>query len=48
MRFTLALVVIGLAIAALVYVASGGRVLFLPLLFILPLAFFGFGRRRGR
>jgi hypothetical protein len=38
---------IGLAIAVLVYVISGGHVLFLPLLFIpLGIFSFGFGRRR--
>ena len=36
---------IGLAIALIVFVATGGHVLFLPLLF-LPLGLFGFGHRR--
>jgi hypothetical protein len=40
-------IAIGLAIAVLVYVISGGHVLFLPLLFI-PFCVFGFGRRRQR
>ncbi|HYF26260.1 MAG TPA: hypothetical protein VD931_11025 [Baekduia sp.] len=38
---------IGLAIAAIVFVATGGHVLFLPLLF-LPFLFMGGGRRRHR
>jgi hypothetical protein len=37
-------IAIGLAVAIVVYVATGGHVLFLPLLFI-PLCFFAFGRR---
>jgi hypothetical protein len=36
---------IGLAIAVIVFVVSGGHVLFLPLLFI-PLGLFSFGHRR--
>ena len=36
---------IGLAIAVIVFVASGGHVLFLPLLF-LPLGLFSLGHRR--
>jgi hypothetical protein len=43
MRF----LVIGLAIAIAVYLLSAGHVVFLPLLLILPLGFFG-GRRRRR
>ena len=35
----------GLAVAALVYVISGGHVVFLPLLLLFPLGLF-FGRRR--
>ena len=38
---------IGLAIAVIVFVVSGGHVLFLPLLF-LPLGLFSLGRRRRR
>jgi hypothetical protein len=45
MRVTLFLLLAGLAIAALVYVVSGGHVIFLPLFFLLPLGLF-FGRRR--
>jgi hypothetical protein len=39
------LLLFGLIIAGVVYVISGGHVIFLPLLFLLPLALFG-GRRR--
>ena len=46
MRLTLLLFLGGIAIALLVYVISGGSVLFLPLLLILPLGLF-FGRRRA-
>ncbi len=38
---------IGLAIAVIVFVVSGGHVLFLPLLF-LPLGLFSLGQRRRR
>lgn len=39
----------GLLIALLVFVISGGHVLFLPLLFLLPLGgLFGHRRRYGR
>lgn len=38
---------IGLAVAVLVFVISGGHVFFLPLLFV-PLGLFGFGHRRKR
>jgi hypothetical protein len=44
MRWLLA----GLVIAAVVYLATNGHVLFLPLLFVLPLTFLGGGRRRRR
>lgn len=37
---------IGLIIAAVVFIASGGHVVFLPLFFLLPLGGL-FGRRRG-
>jgi hypothetical protein len=36
----------GLAVAAIVYVATGGHVVFLPILLVLPLGFFALGRRR--
>jgi hypothetical protein len=38
---------IGLAIAVVVFVVTGGHVFFLPLLF-LPLGLFSFGQRRKR
>jgi hypothetical protein len=38
---------VGLAIAVIVFVVSGGHVLFLPLLF-LPVGLFSLGRRRRR
>ncbi len=41
------LVILGLLVAAVVFVVSGGHLLFLPLFFLLPLGGF-FGRRRGR
>ena len=43
MRFAL----FGLLIAALVFVASGGHALFLPLFFVLPLGGLFGHRRRG-
>jgi hypothetical protein len=42
------LLLIGLAIAVVLFFATGGHLIFLPLFFVLPLGFFGFGRRRGR
>jgi hypothetical protein len=45
MPLTLLVLVAGLAIAALVYVVSGGHVFFLPLILLLPLGLF-IGRRR--
>jgi hypothetical protein len=48
MRLTLLLLAGGLAVALLVWAATGGHVLFLPLLFVLPLGLFGLGRRRDR
>jgi hypothetical protein len=48
MRFSLILLLIGLAVAAIVFAASGGHVLLLPFLFVLPLGLFGLGRRRDR
>jgi hypothetical protein len=45
MRFAL----LGLLLAALIFVISGGHVVFLPLLFLLPLGgLFGHRRRYGR
>ena len=47
MPFTLLVLLGGVAVAVLVYVISGGHVLFLPLLLLFPLGlFFGRGRRR--
>ena len=47
MRFTLLVLLGGIAVAVLVYVISGGHVFFLPVLLLLPLGlFFGRGRRR--
>jgi hypothetical protein len=40
-----ALLAIGLAIGIVVFVVSGGHILFLPLLFI-PIGLLGFGHRR--
>ena len=39
-------VLVSAAIALVVYAATGGRVIFLPLLLLLPFAFFSFGRGR--
>jgi hypothetical protein len=45
MRFAL----IGLVLAAAIFLLSGGHVIFLPLLFLLPLGgLFGHRRRYGR
>jgi hypothetical protein len=40
---------LGLIVAAVIFAISGGHVIFLPLLFLLPLGFFGGHRtvRRG-
>jgi hypothetical protein len=40
------LLLIGLAVAAVIFLATGGHVIFLPLFFVLPLGLFGLGRRR--
>jgi hypothetical protein len=45
MPLTLLVLLAGLAIAAFVYVLSGGHVFFLPLILLLPLGIF-VGRRR--
>lgn len=47
-RITLMLLLGGLAVAAIVFAATGGHVLLLPFLFVLPLGLFGLGRRRDR
>jgi hypothetical protein len=41
------LLAIGLAVAVIVFVVSGGHIVFLPLLF-LPLGLFSLGHRRRR
>lgn len=38
---------VGIAVALLVFVISGGHIFFLPLLFV-PLGLFGLGHRRRR
>jgi len=48
MRSTLLLLLAGLAVASIVFAATGGRFLFLPFLFVLPLGLFSLGRRRER
>jgi hypothetical protein len=48
MRTMLLLLLAGLAVAAVVWAATGGHVLFLPFLLVLPLGIFGLGRRRRR
>jgi hypothetical protein len=40
------LLLLGLAIAVAVFLVSGGHVIFLPLVLILPLGLFGIRRRR--
>ena len=45
MPLTLIIFLGGLAVALIVYVVTGGHVIFLPLLLLLPLGLF-FGRRR--
>jgi uncharacterized membrane protein len=47
-RFALMFLLGGLAVAAIVFAATGGHVLLLPFLFVLPLGLFGLGRRRDR
>ncbi|MGI8558548.1 MAG: hypothetical protein ACR2ND_09605 [Solirubrobacteraceae bacterium] len=45
MRFAL----YGLVLAAIIFIVSGGHLLFLPLLFVLPLGgLFGHRKRHGR
>ena len=45
-RVTLLILLTGLAVAVLVFLISGGHVVFLPLILLLPFGFF-LGRRRG-
>jgi hypothetical protein len=47
-RLTLLFLLVGLAIAAILFAATGGHLLLLPFLLVLPLGVFGFGRRRRR
>jgi hypothetical protein len=47
MKASVRMLAIGLAIAVVIFVVTGGHVLFLPLLF-LPLGLFSFGHRRSR
>ena len=42
----MSLLLLGLGIAVLIYVFTGGHVVFLPLLIFIPLGLFGLGRRR--
>jgi hypothetical protein len=42
------LLLLGLAIASIVFLATGGHVIFLPLVLIFPLGFFGIRRRQRR
>jgi len=44
-RFSPWLILAGLALAALIFVVTGGRVVFLPLLLIIPFGLFRLGRR---
>jgi hypothetical protein len=39
------LLLLGLAIALVLFVVTGGHLILLPLFFVLPLGFFHFGRR---
>ncbi|HLM37173.1 MAG TPA: hypothetical protein VK287_05245 [Gaiellaceae bacterium] len=44
----MAFLLLGLAVALILFAVTGGHLIFLPLFFVLPLGLFGFGRRRGR
>ena len=46
MRATLLLLLVGFAVAVLIFAATGGHVIFLPLLIVLPLGLLGLRRRR--
>jgi hypothetical protein len=46
MRLSLVLTAIGLAIGVVLFLVTGGKVVFLPLLLLLPLGVFRLGRRR--
>jgi hypothetical protein len=39
---------LGLTVAVILFIFTGGHLILLPLFFVLPLGLFGFGRRRGR
>ena len=43
---SLLLLLAGLALAVILFAATGGHLIFLPIFLILPLGFFGLGRRR--
>jgi hypothetical protein len=43
----LLLLALGILVAVVVYLATGGHVLLLPLLLLLPLGFLGLGRHRS-
>ena len=45
MRFSPWLILAGLALAALIFVVTGGRVVFLPLLLFIPFGLFRLGCR---
>jgi hypothetical protein len=45
MLATVLFLLAGLLIAAIVFAATGGHLIFLPLFFVLPLGLFGLGRR---
>ena len=46
MRATLLLLLAGLGLAVILFAVTGGHLILLPILLILPLGFFGLGRRR--
>lgn len=46
MPATVLLLLAGVVIAAVVFAATGGHLIVLPLFFVLPLGLFGLGRRR--
>jgi hypothetical protein len=43
---SLLLLLAGLALAVILFAATGGHLIFLPIFLILPLGFFGLGQRR--
>jgi len=40
-------ILLGIAVALILFVVTGGHLILLPLFFVLPFGFFGFRRRRG-